>query len=407
MRSPLPAFQAFAHDAQSRTSPDESLDEMLSGFLAVAKAAERLAVIGAGERDAYLRELAPDILPPSDARPSITHDAQPAPVESLGRLAERFRVEAERMERSGCFELAFTTMSAVCQLTARADLTTRMLATVHMGRVARQLGDLDTATDCYQKAADEALRERDGPLAARGFIGLGILAATRGNRPAERSMFERALSLAHPGGSVEMSAAQGLMLPALAEGRLIDALLYGWRAFDLTAPGSEERAMIVGNLATASLHGDFAAAALRGFLHVLTLTNTARIRLPTIGGAIRAAARLREDDRVRSLNAAGDIEADRAQMPFETARFLMYAAEAWATIGDRDFARNRLQDAIAIATQHGFFELRMRSEDALDALERNTLVTPATNRTADEVLTNSSDDAQVSLGIRRLEALGV
>lgn len=407
MRSPLPAFQAFAHDAKSRSSSDDALDERLSNYLAVAKAAERMSVSRAAEHDAYLSELAADVLPPSDARPTLTHDVQPAPVESIARLAERFRVEAERMERSGCFELAFTTVSAVCQLTARSDLATRMLAAVHLGRVARQLGDFETAVDCYQTAADEALRERDGPLAARAFVGLGNVAYTRGNRPAERKMFERALSLAHPGGAAEAAASQGLMLSALAERRLIDALLHGWRAFDLTAPGSEERTMILGNLATASLYGDFAAAALRGFLHVLTLTNTARIRLPTIGGAIRAAARLREQDRVRSLDRDGDIEAERARMPFETARFLLHAGEAWAMIGDNDFARRRLQDAIAIASQHQFFELQMRGEDALELLERNELARPAVNRTAAEVSGYSNEQEVVRAGIGRLEALSV
>jgi len=407
MRSPLPAFQAFAHDARARSADSGDLDERLSAFLAVTKAAERLSTIMRDQQASYVAGLGADVLPPSNARPSLTHDVQRAPVDALACLAERLRVEAEQMERSGCFEMAYATMSAVCQLAARSDLTTRTLATVHLGRVARQLGDLETAVDCYQTAADESLRERDGPLAARAFVGLGNLAYMRGNRPAERSMFERALSLAHPGGAAEAAASQGLMLSALAERRLIDALLHGWRAFDLTAPESEERVMIVGNLATASLHGDFAAAALRGFLHVLTLTNTARIRLPTIGGAIRAAARLREDGRVRSLNHDGDIEAERARMPFETARFLLYAGEAWATIGDSDFARRRFQDAIAIATQYDYFELRLRGEDALEALERNQLVKPTVNRTAAQMHEYSDEHEVVRAGIGRLEALSV
>lgn len=406
MRSPLPAFQAFAHDARARSAEAADLDERMSGFLAVAKSAERLSTMARAQRAEFAAALA-EILPPSDARPSLTHDVQPAPVEWLARMAERFRVEAEHMERSGCFELAFTTMSAVCQFTARSDLTTRMLATVHLGRVARQLGDLESATDCYQTAADESLRERDGPLAARGLIGLGVIAHTRGNRPAERKLFERALSLAAPGGGADMAASQGLMLSALEERRLTDALRHGWRAYDLTAPGSEDRAMILSSIATASLHGDFSAAALRGFLHVLTLTDTARIRLTSIGGAIRAAARLRDGVQVQSLEQSGELESQRARIPFETARFHMFAAEAWAMMGDRDFARRRLQDAIAVATVHGFFELKVRSEDALDALEHEAQVVPQANRTT-EYLSDYAGDAEVVRdGIGRLEALGV
>ncbi len=407
MRSPLPAFQAFAHDARSRSDDDGNVDERLSGFLAVTKAAEQLSTIDHRQRDAYVAMLANDVLPPSERRPTLRHDAYGRPSDVIARLAERFRVEVELMEQSGCFEMAFATMSAVCRLASRSDLATRMLSTVHLGRVARSLGDLEVAAECYQTAVDESLRERDGPLAARAMIGLGLVASTRGNRPAERQLFERALSLAHPGGTVEMAACQGLMMSALSERRLVDALLYGWRAFDLTAPQSDERAMIVGNLATASLHGDFASAALRGFLHVLTLTDTARIRLPNIGGAIRAAARLQEGERVGELDRAGDKEALRAQMPFETARFLLYAGEAWSTIGDREFARRRFSDALSIANQLGFFELSMRAETALEELEREASATPLTNLTAASIRVVSDSEAVVRDGIGRLEALGV
>lgn len=407
MRSPLPAFQAFAHDARAKSTTSDALDERLSGFFAVTKAAERLSTIDRSQRGAYLELLATDILPPSEQRPTLRHDVYDRPSDVIALLTERFRVEVELMEQSGCFEMAFATMSAVCQLASRSDLATRMLSTVHLGRVARSLGDLDVATDCYQTAVDISLRERDGPLAARAMIGLGLVASSRGNRPAERSLFERALSLAHPGGTVEMAACQGLMMSALSERRLVDALLYGWRAFDLTAPASDERSMIVGNLATASLHGDFAAAALRGFLHVLTLTDTARIRLPNIGGAIRAAARLLEGERVEALNREGDKESVRAQMPFETARFLLYAGEAWTTIGDREFARRRFNDALAIANVHGFFELSMRAEAAIAELERNTPSRSAPNLTAESIRVVSESEAVVRDGIGRLEALGV
>ena len=138
-----------------------------------------------------------------------------------------------------------------------------------------------------------------------------------------------------------------------------------------------------------------------------TLTDTARIRLPAVGGAIRAAARLREDTRVASLNTSGDHEAGRARLPFESARFLLHAGEAWATVGDRDFARRRLLDAHAIAVRHRFFELQMKAEDAMEALDRNAAVVPATNLTASSVPVDSDGGPVVRAGIERLEALSV
>jgi len=137
----------------------------------------------------------------------------------------------------------------------------------------------------------------------------------------------------------------------------------------------------------------------------LTLTDTARIRLPAIGGAMRAAARLREDAQVATLNTDGDREAVRAALPFESARFLLHAGEAWATVGDREFARRRYQDALAMSVHHGFFEIRMKAEDALEAMQHAEETNPQTNLTASSVAYDSEAEALVAAGIGRLEAL--
>jgi hypothetical protein len=120
---------------------------------------------------------------------------------------------------------------------------------------------------------------------------------------------------------------------------------------------------------------------------------------------MRAAARLREDEEVATLNAQGDREAVRAALPFESARFLLHAGEAWATVGDREFARRRYQDALAMAVQHGFFEIRVKAEDALDALQREPVDIPQANLTASSVTSDPVAGALVAAGIGRLEAL--
>ena len=408
MRTPLSALQAFTYDAEARSCETSGTDRQLAEYFAVARMAERLSLLDTRRQKNYLAGVPADMLPHSDARPTLIHDTQDRPTDALARLAERFRVEAEGMERAGCFEMAFATVSAVCRIAANADLATRMLAAIHLGRIARQLGDVESATDCYEMAADVSLRERDAPLAARAYIGLGVVAAYRGNRPAERKMFERALSLCHPGSPTEAMASQGMMNVALAEGRLIDALLHGWRAFDLFPEGDEDRAMIMSNLALASLHGSYNSAALRGFLHALTLTNIARIRLPAVGGAIRAAARIGSDIQVTTLNASGNLEAARANMPYESARFLMHAGEAFETIGEIEIAWERLREAFAIAIQHSFFELQVKVENALDSLDR--VVAEGRDRhmkVSSSLTSDSVDNSIIKAGIGRLEALCV
>ena len=407
MRTPLSALQAFTHDAQTRSCEISRGDRELADYFAVTRLAERLSMLDARRQNICLAEVPAEMLPHSDARPTLIHDTQDRPAEAVARLAERFRVEAERMERAGCFEMAFTTVSAVCRIATGADLATRMLAAIHLGRIARQLGDVASATDCYEMAADVSLRERDAPLAARAYIGLGVVAAYRGNRPAERKMFERALSLCHPGSPTEAMASQGMMNVALAERRLIDALLHGWRAFDLFPEGEEDRAMIMSNLALASLHGNYNSAALRGFLHALTLTDIARIRLPAIGGAIRAAARVGSDIQVTTLNASGNLEAAKANMPYETARFLMHAGSAFSTIGEKEVSRARLREAFAISIQHTFHELQSKVEVALESLDRETLEGSSRQKTVSSLTSESVENSIIKAGIERLEALCV
>ena len=173
MRSPLPALQAFSRDAVETTSAAHDTDPRLTDWLAVTKAAERLCTMGKDIREPYLSTLALTVLPPSAARPTLRHDVLSAPAEPVALLAERLRVEAEDMERAGCFEMAFATVAAVCRISKEADLVSQLIATAHLGRIARQLGDSESAADCYECVVSEASRVRDGPLGALGVLGLG------------------------------------------------------------------------------------------------------------------------------------------------------------------------------------------------------------------------------------------
>ena len=67
--------------------------------------------------------------------------ALPEPTVPIPRLAEHFRAAAEAMENAGCYELAFTTVVAICRLTAHGDAVTATLATLHLGRIARRMND--------------------------------------------------------------------------------------------------------------------------------------------------------------------------------------------------------------------------------------------------------------------------
>ena len=406
MRSPLPALQAFSRDAIETTSAAHDTDPRLTDWLAVTKAAERLCTMRKDIREPYVSTLALTVLPPSAARPTLRHDLLAAPAEPVARLAERLRLEAEDMERAGCFEMAFATVAAVCRLSKEADLVSQLIATAHLGRIARQLGDSESAADCYECVVSEASRVRDGPLGALGVLGLGNLARSRGNRPEERRLFNVALSLAHPGGTCELSARQGLMNVALSENQLPEALGHGWRAFDLSEEGSDARAMALSNIAFAALRAHFAGAALSGFLHVLTLSNVIRIRLPAVGGAMRAAATRGNRRKVVELGVLGDGASARANDPFVVAGYALHAGQAWQTLGEWDDAVRSVSTARTLAEAHGFHEILASADSVLAQVQRTQrerlpYAVPA------HATTRQQPDLPVPDGIRRLEALAV
>ncbi len=405
MRNPLPAFEAFSLDANAIASPDRGGHASLGGWLAVTKAAERLSALPATERAFYLETLTASVLPPSDSRPTLVRDGDLPPKDPVARLAERFRIEAEDMERAGCFEMAFTTVAAVCRLVAHSDFVTRMLATAHLGRIARQLGDYHAARDCYSCVVTEATRERDPPLSAMGLLGMGALARMKGNRPEERRLYAEALACAYPGGITERSARQGLMNVAIAEDRLADALLHGWRVYDLAEEGGEVQAMVLSNLALTALKAGFIDPALQGFLHVLSMTDVLRIRLLAFGNALRAAAQLGDRARMEDLESVALGEADRANVPYEVASFFLSASEAWYALPDVTLAIRRLERLESIADANQFNELSIRAEALRKRVTTVTVPTAVRAPSARTAHAESEWDDQVTVGIRRLTCL--
>lgn len=404
MRAPLTPLKAFVHDAARRNNAESigrAEDPRLSQWLNVAQAAERLATMRGSQREEYASRLGSRVLPERDERPTQVEGDGRAPADALSKLGERLRVEAEDMERAGCFELARTTVSSVCQMLSDAPATGRLLAMAHLGRVNRQIGDLTAAVDCYQTVASGAHALHDGPIASHAYIGLGNVAHQRGNRPRQKSSFERALASAARGSPQELSAHQGLMIVANAQNELVEALLHGWRAHDLAPADSEEQLAMIGNLSSTALYGGFYLAALNGALHVLQFSRVAFHRLPAIGGGMRAAAHLRRIEDVVRLYALCDAERAQGAAPFDSARLALWAAEAWKLLGDHERATALVTSSLEISDRWGFHELRLSAEDLIAVQPERV---PVREREASRVV---ADDPNVLVGIGRLEALAL
>lgn len=362
MRKPLSPMQAFAEDTRSATARDVDIGAAIVVWLSVAQTADQLTSRNVKTRERAMDSVGTVLKAYADGRPTMRHDLQPPPTDALAQVAERFRVAAEAMEQAGCFELAFTTVAAICRFTEKADYVTSALATVHLGRIARQMNDLSTAHDCYMQMWNTAMRERDGPLAARAKIGLALIHDMNGNLPAAEREYLAALALAVPNRATYASACQGLMDISISRGKLADALLYGWQLYDATENDFDARTSAVSELSVVALRGGFYRAALQGFEHALTLSQVPRIRLVALSGAMRALARLGNEERVRFLDAEVMAAIAQANFPHVAAMVLLHAAEAWAVVAQLATARTRLNQGLALAEQFGFHEYVFKAE---------------------------------------------
>jgi hypothetical protein len=408
MRKPLSPLKAFELDARSAAERAVDIGDALVMWLSIAQSADQLPGLRGARRDEAVRQAIDLLRPLGLQRPTMQHDRRAAPTEGIEFVAEQFRSAAEAMERAGCFELAYTTVSAICRLTARAGYVAAALATVHLGRIARQMNDLSSAEDCYASMVETCVRERDGPLEARGHIGFALLHDMRGNLPAAEAEYLVALHLAEPSGSTCVAACQGLMSIAIANRRLADALLYGWRLYDMSEHDLDARTSVLADLSVVALHAGFAEAASRGFEHALTLSRLPRIRLDTLAGAIRAAARL--GDRARVERYDGEILTGIATVNYShiTSFALLCAAEAWSVVGEIPTARARVEACLDVARRFGHHEQFFRAEQLSQMMDREDESTSYAGA-ADEPVSYRGNprDAVVVSSIRRLEALAV
>ncbi len=363
MRKPLSPLQAFASDAGGATDRGVDLGAQLMSWLSVAQSADLLSTGGGEPSETALAQSTELLAEFGDARPSMVHDALPEPTVPIPRLAERFRVAAEAMENAGCYELAFTTVAAICRLTAHADAVTATLATLHLGRIARQMNDFPSAQDCYDRVVSRATRERDAPLAARGHIGRALLSDMRGNLPAADASYRKAMALAVPGGGAYVMACQGLITLAINRQQLGDALLYGWQLHDASAEDSEMRDIALFELSVVALHAGFPEPALRGFTHALGRVRVPRLQLIILGGVIRAAARLKRREEVAATREAIERVIRDANQPHAAAQVLIQSAGALHEINDIDGARVTLAAGRELAVRYGYHEFVFRADE--------------------------------------------
>ena len=369
MREPLLPIDAYTVDVGDENRW-QGHPTQPHGWFSITHIAYRMAMLPPERRGWFLETLPLDVLPQGPRRPThIDHEA-PAPTDPMVIACEQLRVIAEDMERDGCFEMAFTTVSSAARLASLHDAGAALSAGNHLARITRQLGETAAAEEIYTSVVQEAKRLGLRSVAGYALAGLGNLAIMRGNRPAQLYYYSEALDHAPAGSALEGTAHWGLMNHALATHSLPDALLHGWRAYDLL-DGDEMRAGILSNLASVAYRGGFHEAAVGGYLGALQLAGPPRLWLSIAAAAGEALGHAGREDRLTWLGREGRARAG-AVGPFEVAQWLLGLAQGWQAAGDLASATRFAEESCHLARQHEFHEVVYRAEALLGATAETT-----------------------------------
>ena len=192
-----------------------------------------------------------------------------------------------------------------------------------------------------------------------------MLARLRGNNPAARAHYRRALArLGHPPRAPEpaLFAHQGLMAVAAEAREFSAALQHGWAALELAAAVPAREAEILANLASVCADSGQDAAAVRGYLRAAERAPSDRVRLPALAWAAVSAARLGDRDTTSRCTGAVERGLSATGLPYETAQLCLALARAWTILGAGDAAERFVRRALPLAREFGLHQLEFELE---------------------------------------------
>jgi tetratricopeptide (TPR) repeat protein len=281
-----------------------------------------------------------------------------------GEIVAAARVLADQMADAGALWLAYSTLGHARMAAQSAAHRELGLAMADQAWVSRSLGDLDSADELYHAVAALGDKYDQIELRTRALLGMGVTARVRGNYPRARAAFQDGLARARRGGltDLESVAHQGLLIAAITAGDSDTALVHGWAAYGLAQGNADREAELLINVSHVSMVAGYPAAALRGFLAALVRTTGARYRIPSLGGAAVASARIGNRDLLDSIARVAEDSLMTAGLPFESAGALRSLSEAFETVGEAARAEEYRLRARSLARKNGFFEIVLATE---------------------------------------------
>lgn len=376
MLAPLSPFEAYRSDLDRFVKRSEfgSADTV---WLLLAHCLGRMSRVGEGVREQLAAQSADalrDLMEAGSGEPDSPHQADlrrivsgfslidtKAGAEAVSRSCRGF---AARMAEAGALSVAYSVLGYARVVVSQAGDRERGLLAADQARVARQLGELESADELYRVATLIGERSGDQELVARAALGRGVLARVRGNYPKARLFFQNGLEMAVQAGARELEyfAHQGLTIIHGVSRDFDAGVAHGWAAFRLCDGDVTRESESLTNLAQLCLDAGYPKAALRSFLGALARTSVLRVRLSALAGAALAAGRVGDRPMLDRLAREIRESVERSALPYENADALRQLSAAYAAMGDDLSAERNRQASAKIAKARGFYELEASCE---------------------------------------------
>lgn len=376
MLAPLSPFEAYRSDLDRFVKRSEfgSADTV---WLLLAHCLGRMSRVGEGVREQLAAQSADalrDLMVASAGDPESPHQADlrrivsgfalidtRAGADAVSRSCRGF---AARMAEAGALSVAYSVLGYARVVVSQAGDRERGLLAADQARVARQLGELESADELYRVATLIGERSGDQELVARAALGRGVLSRVRGNYPKARLFFQNGLEMAVQAGARELEyfAHQGLTIIHGVSRDFDAGVAHGWAAFRLCDGDVTRESESLTNLAQLCLDAGYPKAALRSFLGALARTSVLRVRLSALAGAALAAGRVGDREMLDRLAREIHESVERSALPYENADALRQLSAAYAAIGDDLSGERNRQASAKIAKARGFYELEASCE---------------------------------------------
>lgn len=279
---------------------------------------------------------------------------------------------------------------------ALGDPATAIEAARSSGRTLRRRGQWAEADHWYTVALRIAERAELWDLIARTRAGLAVIHKDRGDIPAARDGFERALEAAGSAQDADTTASiyHDLMNLEYVAGELPVAARHGWRAVNTYATDGGRSRCLVSFATILTKLGDLDAAE-DAYAVARETSDDFYYRLYAHDGFAHMAA-LRGDAEAFDRRAAECDELDWENGPTTVkAEILYFRGVSNAMLGRRESARSWLQRAVDLADEHS---LEMVLSDARKALEELAGQRPV------QATPRSEAPSEVREGLRALRA---